>query len=123
MMPAVAILVQRDFEGIRAAYRELLEEDLAARSAQATGAKQPEAKRALADGYYRWVMTLLRIEERREVNSEMSLPADCTDGLVALARVRTEFEHAHPPCPRCSASLLTAHDTFCWSCQHSWKEN
>lgn len=122
MTSAVSILVQRDFAGIEAAYREMLEHDLARCSAQALGVKQPEVEREFGDGYYRWVETLLRFEERRAVNQTLAPLADFTDGLVALGRARADFEREHPPCPHCSAPLVEAKDTFCWRCQQSWEE-
>jgi len=122
MNTAVAILVQRDYAGIAAAYRELLEADLQRRSAEATGGSRPEPAREFADGYYHWVMTLLRIEERRAVNPSLLLPPAMADGLLAVGRARAEFAAAHPSCSYCGAPLLAAKDTFCWSCQKSWKE-
>jgi hypothetical protein len=123
MSAGAVIEVRLDLTGIRAAYREMLEDELKARAEEALTGKRPEAQRAFAAGYYRWIETLLRIEARREALPSLVPPPGVTDGLAVLLRERSEFREKHPPCPHCGMALLAASDTYCWSCRQTWERS
>jgi len=120
----------RDTEGIETALRELMEESLAFNRVKDSMETAAEATRdsmlgslpprTLAAGYYRAAEHLLWLDARLKT-MPLALAAYEMDGLVALARVRREFEHDHPPCCQCGELQLGRFATSCHACGLEFK--
>lgn len=120
------IQVARDFEGLRVAALELMEEefqgddrDRLVRRAQ-DGATNREAmlaqsapSRTLSDGYYLRANYLFWL--RSLELPKASLNAAEESGLRAVAVAFSEFEKSHPGCPHCGMRNEKARIT-CKSC-------
>lgn len=130
------IVVARDYEGLKIAARELLEESLRADDRERLEAlaeqapnreeilaRTAEATRTLADGYYTRIAYLVLLERARELGSAFRLEElEATEfhGLVMLEAARAEFATDHPPCPGCGAPRATPFATRCSKC--GWKK-
>ncbi|HWR37698.1 MAG TPA: hypothetical protein VN622_17685 [Clostridia bacterium] len=123
-----------DLIGVRTAALELYAEQL---REQECGALEDRQKRplteavrnsfrkdrTLAEGYYDWVLYLLKLKDQISVGVDVGiqLSADEVDGLRSVEAAFQEFRREHPPCPRCGA-LNRSFAVVCWNCRTKMKE-
>ena len=132
------IRVAEDFEGLRIAALELLEEsfeapeterlrrfaEIAANGAEML-AKLPQ-RRTLSPGYYIWLAAIQEsVVEPMEAGiafGERDLLADEALALLAIRRARSDFNEAHPPCRGCGKPMRDAQASHCDGCEQArWK--
>src|SRR5579864_3527926 len=110
------IVVSRDYEGLRIAAMELLEEqrtsrdqelrfrnlDLANTANADAVLEQMAHKRTVSDGYYMRVRYLFWLEGMLKLNAVIpELQVNEAEGLEAVSAARNEFRSKYPPCGRC----------------------
>lgn len=115
------IAVARDYEGLRIAALELMQEafDDVERERTLQRAGQGPAnidallaslapKRTVAEGYYTRVEYLFWLDSMlgRIPTSFATLSITEAEGLNMLTQARAEFKRQHPACPRCGAANL-----------------
>jgi hypothetical protein len=119
--------VTRDAEGLRQAINELLEQGFAhGRVARSLDDSDDDGRErisgslpplTLSPGYYRRAEYLLWLEKCKKTglaSGDFSLSE--SDGLMAVAEARAEFERGHPPCGVCSALQDSPFATSCHKC-------
>jgi hypothetical protein len=123
----MSIDVTRDQAGLRTAVREMLERSFAESRVRRSmfDAGDEGAERiygslpplTLSPGYYRRAEFLLWLEKRKEQGLVAApwLLAE-SDGLVAVAEARGEFERLHPSCGVCGALQESQFATSCCGC-------
>ncbi len=124
------IEISRDYEGLRQAALELLEESRTSVRRERTAAALEQAappftlageelltrmapQRKLAAGYYDRVAYLMELDGVPANRSGAPLEVTELHGLAAVARARDEFAAAHPACPGCGQPRETQFQNFC----------
>ncbi len=121
--------VVRDHEGVRQALEEIFEEDFVrARIEREFANVTPETRarlesrlpaRTLSPGYYRFAQHLFYLDAERKAGIAFApdtLAAFELDGLIALDRARSEFEHKHPACSSCGTRQENRFSPECCGC-------
>lgn len=104
--------VERDYQNLRIAAREVFEEGLAWKRVQrrllldrvpdrAEFIEQCMPARNLADGYYAWIDYLLWLSTMHDVVSFRDLTASEAEGIRLVRAARDEFAARHVHCPKC----------------------
>ncbi len=121
--------VVRDTEGLRMAFAEIFERDFdqarILRSAESASKDTRERLLAsvpplmLSPGYHRFAYHLIGLEAEQEAGILLDprlLAAFEAAGLRCLARARTAFKTAHPPCSACGTLQGSRFGASCEGC-------
>src|SRR5882724_3986395 len=128
----IAIAIARDYDGLKQAALEMLEEERSSEhrqrvERQAATAANGEAmlaalgtERTLADGYYMRIGYLLELESMIHAGlhfeaKEMAMSK--VRGLIAIESARAEFDRLHPRCRGCGTRLDDTLDNVCGDCR------
>lgn len=127
-----AIDVRCDYEGLRIAAGELLEEALIGEHRRAIEQRYkgsqslermleglPIPDRSLAAAFYDWAAHLFLIDANggRGIMRELwRTQAIELKGLCAIAVARRGYQEKHPPCPQCGLPALHPESNRCASC-------
>jgi hypothetical protein len=119
------ICVSEDWDGLRIAALELIEEvlDQPERMRSANPEEmlaQRRSKYKLSSGYYTWLIYIMEeIEtplDRGVDPRELHLNNDERAALLILSEARLEFWRLHPPCSRCKRPVANSRDARCSEC-------
>lgn len=124
-----AIAVARDYDGLKQAALELLEESRSEPQNEklrrvAEGAANREqilqgivSHRTLAEGYYMRISYLLELESMIHIGVDLGdLEMSEMYGLASIQHARREFDSTHPLCTGCQAVRLEQGETRCPEC-------
>jgi hypothetical protein len=136
-MNCVVIDISRDYEGLRMAAMEFLQEEFVASALERSLSDavddpnienkerllQDVHSRTLADGYFERLRYLAWLDSTLEFGASAGLSPllnDEIEGLRVLRSARAEFFRKHPPCPSCG-ELNKAGAKSCRSCRKEFK--
>jgi hypothetical protein len=121
------IQVESDYEHLRVAFAELLEEfyradvgsnfeEAVANAANADALREAAVSRSLSPGYYCWAQYLFYLDRFRVAGVQFTFHDLAEEDLLGLAIVteeRRKFYESHPACPVCR----TLNESSSFSCR------
>jgi hypothetical protein len=125
------IQVESDYENVRVAVGELLEEfyradvgasfeEAVAHAANADALRDAAVSRSLSPGYYEWAQYLFYLDRFRVAGVQFTFRDLAEEDLLGMAIVneeRRKFSQSHPPCPACG----TLNEAARFSCRNCGK--
>jgi hypothetical protein len=125
------IQVESDYENVRVAVGELLEEffkadvgasfeEAVANAANADALREAAVARSLSPGYYEWVQYLFYLDRFRVAGVQFTFRDLAEEDLLGMAIVNEErktFSQSHPPCTACG----TLNESSRFSCRNCGK--